>query len=677
MNRFGALSRLSDLRVATRIAIGFGIAFALVLAIAGIGLLSLNGVVRSVGTYSASSEALQSAADVDIGMRDLEVAVRDHLASGDEGTLGEARHRHEALYAHVARLAERTTTQAEDAEAVTAAREALDAYWDGFEQLVSIRDDRTRLLTEVLEPLVVQIGAKLDIIREAGGLDSAALAAEAADSVQLMQEHARRYAADRDPKDAETMREALVTARGRLAEIGRFMWVPETRAVIADTRHMLKGAGGMLDRVEELLAQEDQLRFQALEPNASVVSERAAEVRRRNDSFAATLRRGLNEQTATWTGVALWGSGILLVLAALGAWVVGRSVARPVDAMANAMVALASGRTDGVDLPAVTGRDEIATMARAVAVLRSNAVETESTLRSNAAEVARIKREAEQTRAALIAERERAEAKDLAKTNFLVSMGQELHRPLSDIINHSQSLMGELHRLGAGELATDVEMIQWSGEQLVGMLDAILDYAKIEAGTANVELQNFDVARLLAEVRERVMPLADLNGNTLTVGGTAALGGMHQDFGKVRQILLNLLDNACKFTSNGTVTLSAERADHDGRAGIRFVVSDTGAGFPPSQAGRLFQPFVQGTVQGGGKPPGAGLGLTLVGHYTAMLGGDIALTSEPGHGTRIALTLPAAYQPPAEDRPLTAPEGQDVRPLLTVTDRQHIPQPAD
>ena len=493
---------------------------------------------------------------------------------------------------------------------------------------------------------------------------------DAAAAVQVMHDRAVRYAVSRDPKDAEAMREAVDTVRGRLQEINRYVWVQATRQLIFDARNMVTTSSGLLDRVEELLNQEDQLRFQALDPNAGVISARAAEVRKRNDSFAATLRNGLAEQASSWLGIALWVGGLLLVVGILTAWLVVRSVARPVDAMATAMAALAAGKTEPVALPALAGASsgthELATMARAVETLRANATEME-----------RHKRDAAAAHADLIEAKENAEAKDLAKTNFLVNMGQELHRPLNDIIHHSQSLMGELHRLGAGELATDVEMIQWSGEQIVGLVDAILDYAKIEAGSVDIELQDFDVGRLLTEVRERMLPLADLNGNTLTVTGAAALGGMHQDFGKVRQILLNLLDNACKFTRQGTLTLSAERADRDGRACVRFVVTDTGTGFPSSQAGRLFQPFYQGAAPGGGKVPGAGLGLTLVGHYTAMLGGDLELASEPGHGTRVALTLPAAYEPPAEDRPLLGKDSPGGRPLLTVAETRALPQPAE
>jgi len=656
VNRFGVLPRLNELKVATRISIGFGIAFALVLALAVLGLVSLQGVTRTVGSFTATADVAQTAADADIGMRDLDATVHAHLADGDPETLADARARHQALLGRLDALAR--SADAADAPAIDSARGALDRYWQGFEQLVKLGDERMHLLNSVLVPMVAQMSTNLGQLRDAGGADSAAIAAESAMAVLLMQDHAARYVGGRDPKDAQAMREALENAGTKLLEMNRFLWVQGTRQLIADTRHLMQGSGGVLDRLEELQDQDEQLRSEALAPNAAEVSAKAAEVRAHAGSAAATLQRGLGDGTAGWVNAALWVGAMLLVAGLLAAWVVVRSVARPVDAMANAMTALAEGRPATAAVPALSGRDEIATMARAVQALRAHADEVE-----------RQKREASALHAELAAAKERAEAKDLAKTDFLVNMGQELHRPLNDIIHHSQSLMGELHRLGAGELATDVEMIQWSGEQLVGLVDAILDYAKIEAGAVDVCVQDFDIGRLLAEVRERALPQADLNGNTLTVAAPAGLGSMQQDFGKVRQMLMNLLDNACKFTRNGTITLSAERTERDGRPHLRFAVTDTGAGFVPSQAGRLFQPFVQGSAPGGGKLPGAGLGLTLVGHYTAMLGGDIEVASEPGQGTRIALTLPVVYEAPAEDRPLPGPDGIGMRPLLSIAPR--------
>ncbi len=699
MNRYNALSRLNNLTIATRISIGFGAIFALVFVFATTGVIALNSIIQSINPSLASATMAQTAAGIDIGIRDLEVAVRDHLAASDPSTQAEAQRQYGDLSILITTLADQTA-QTNGAEAMNATRKALDGYWESFEQIIALRNEQTHLLTGDLASLVTEATRKLDEIRAAGGLESAALASDAAAKVRLVQELAQRYTIDRDPKDAQAMRAALAAASDRLVKLNRFLWVPGTRQSITGVRTMLQGGGGILDRLEELLVQEDRLRFQTLGPKAATVSAHATEMRKQSESLTTTLHHRLTKRAAAWMRQTQWTGGILLLLSALITWVLVRSSAqatgagsiktassqtaaapeRPVDNH-PAPAPLAPEPAPAVsDQPINDGADESAAMAWAAPTPRAVDTALGATSHSSApprSALEQFKQEAQLAQAALVAARERAEAKDFAKSNFLVNRGQELHRPLSDIIHQSQSLMSELHRLGAGELATDMEQIQWSGEQLVSLIDSILDYAKIEAGMMDVILQDFEVEHLLTEVRERSMAHIDLNGNTLWVSGTAALGSMHQDFVKVRQILLNLVDNAGKFTHNGSVVLSAERADHDGYACVRFMVSDTGCGFPASQAGHMFQPFTQGKANGGGKIPGAGLGLTLVGHYTAMLGGSLELTSEPGHGTRVTLILPALYQPLAEDRPLLEQDGGKLRPLLTVTGQHMLPQPAD
>ena len=654
------LARWRDLTIGARVGLGFGVAFALVVALALTGAASLYGVSRAVGGFTAYADASQAAADLDIGLRDLEVAVRDHLAEGGVQSLEDARLRRAGALDKIAVLTARVTGAA-DRKAVEEARRALDAYWAGFERLVALRAERQRVTDGELEPQVSLVRQGLARLKDAGGVDSAALASDATVSVLLMQDHLSRYIDRRDDRDALRMRVELGAARNRLAEMNRYLWVPGTRQTIDEVEATLAGVGGALDRIEQSLGEEDALRADTLAPNAAAVAAWAADIRRRNDAVAAELRGGLAAETgrtlkaAGWIALFILGAGALLV------WLVGRGVGRPVGAMADAVTALAAGRTD-VALPAATGQGEIAAMARAVERLRANTVEME-----------RLRREASDRHGQALRDKERAEAASLAKTNALVNVGHELHGPLSDIITASQSLMCDLHRLGAGELANDVEQIQWTGEQLVTLVDAILDYAKIEAGTMDVVLQDFDVNRLLVEVRERALPAADLHGNEVALRADPGLGQMHSDFNKVRQTLLNLLDNACKFTRGGSVTLSAERFERDGASWLRYSVADTGAGFPIAQTGRLFQPFVQGTGSGNaGKRRGAGLGLTLVGHYAAMLGGDIEVASEPGQGTRITLSLPAYHQPSDEERPLqldTQPGpagGGAKRPLLTI-----------
>ncbi len=651
-----ALRRLRDLTMTARLGLGFGIAAALVALFALIGLAALYGMTREVGAFSAYADIAQDAADVDIGLRDLEVAVRDHLADGDQQSLVDAGLRRDGILDKLDSLAAAVATPA-DRQSVEEARGALDDYWAGFERIVALRAERASLGYAVLEPLIAQIRQGLTRLKDAGGVDSAALAGDATVAVLLMQDHLSRYIERRDLRDSQRMHAELAAARSRLAEMNRYLWVPGTRQTIDEVEALLGRTAEALGRIEQVLTEEDSLRADTLVPAAAAVAAHATQLRQRNDAVAGSLRGGLAAQSWRYVEIALWIGGVLLLVGLALVWAVGRSVSRPVHAMADAMTALAAGRTE-INLPAVHGRDEIAAMARAVMVLRASAQETERRLQ-----------EAEEAQARLRREKERAESADLSKTNFLVNMGHELHGPLGTIVHSSQSLMSELHRLGAGELANDLEQIQWTGEQLVGLVDSILDYAKIEAGTMDVCLQDFDVNRLLVELRERALPLADLHGNSVSVQAEPALAQMHSDFTKVRQTLLNLLDNACKFTQNGTVTLSAERFERDGTAWLRFTVADTGSGFPTAQTGRLFQAFVQGTPPGGtaGRGRGAGLGLTLVGHYTAMLGGDIEVASEPGQGTRVTLALPACYQPPTEERPLQVGKaGASVRPLLTV-----------
>lgn len=659
LSRSGRRTRFRDMTVSARVSTGFGIALGLVALLALVGLGWFYAVSRDIGAFSGRADLSQAAADADVSLRDLEVAVRDHLTYGDDQSLLDASWRHDTLRERLDTLS-KGAVEIADRQGVDKARSALDDYWAAVQKVIALRSDRNGQITGVLEPMVAQTRQKLDHLKNAGGVDSTALASDAAIAVLLMQDHLTRFIDRRDPQEAEAMRAQLAVARDRLAEMNRYLWVPGTKQAIDEVSALLSKAGGVLTAIEAAIAEEDTLRAEAIAANAAGIAANLGEIRRRAEAGTQALRGMLTNGLSGYTTVALWIGGAVLLVGLLALWLVQRSVATPMKTMATAVTALAAGRTD-VTLPALTGQDEIAAMARAVETLRKTAEDTD-----------RERREAEVEHTRLLREKALAEAASRAKSDFLVNMGQELHGPLTEIVNASQSLMTDLHRLGVDELATDVEHIQWTGEQLTTLVDALMDYAKIEVGAMDVCLQDFDINRLLTEARERSMPAADLYGNALELSAPAGLGQMHSDFTKVRQTLLNLLDNACKFTQAGTVTLSAEKVERNGARWYRFTVADSGRGFPSAQTGRLFQPFVQGAgngtvaTRGQGKPRGAGLGLTLVGHYTAMLGGDIEVASEPGQGTRIAIALPAIYEAPAEERALQVEAVGNAKPLLRV-----------
>jgi GAF domain-containing protein len=246
------------------------------------------------------------------------------------------------------------------------------------------------------------------------------------------------------------------------------------------------------------------------------------------------------------------------------------------------------------------------------------------------------------------------------KSAFVASMSHELRTPLNAILSYSQLVREELEDLGQTELVPDLQRIHGAGQHLLGLINDILDLSKIEAGRMDLYLETFEIATLVAEAESVARPLVERNGNTLVVECAADLGSMHADQQKVRQVLLNLLSNAAKFTKDGTVTLrvqgprsKVQRADDPtaqqesldlgpldvGRTS--FAVVDTGIGMTPAQVGRLFEAFSQAEAGTSRQYGGTGLGLAISRQFCRLMGGDIEVESEHGRGSTFTAWLPA------------------------------------
>jgi PAS domain S-box-containing protein len=258
--------------------------------------------------------------------------------------------------------------------------------------------------------------------------------------------------------------------------------------------------------------------------------------------------------------------------------------------------------------------------------------------------------------------KEAAEAANRAKSQFLANMSHELRTPLNAIIGYSEMLREEAEELGRREFVPDLQKISMAGKHLLALIRDILDLSKIEAGKMSLYLETFDVADLVQEVATTVRPLVEQNGNKLTVECTHSLGPMRSDLIKVRQMLLNLLSNAAKFTDQGTITLTVERMNfqtgpgaeggthsqgtvmkEDGNGNgsfILFRVSDTGIGMTPEQLQRLFQAFSQADASTTRKYGGTGLGLAISYRFCQLLGGNISVDSTLGQGSTFTIRLP-------------------------------------
>ncbi len=233
--------------------------------------------------------------------------------------------------------------------------------------------------------------------------------------------------------------------------------------------------------------------------------------------------------------------------------------------------------------------------------------------------------------------RDAAEEASRARGMFLANMSHELRTPLNAIIGYSELLSEESVDAGCPELAGDAGRIEQAGRQLLELINDVLDLSKIEAGRMSVYVEAFDLPVLVDQVMDMVRPLMDKNANRLKLEIPPDLPVMHADQSKTRQILLNLLSNAAKFTENGEITLTVELADEHM---VRFTVRDTGIGITPRQLERLFRPFTQADASTTRKYGGTGLGLAISRHFCEMMGGRIEVDSAFGEGSTFTVYLP-------------------------------------
>ncbi|WP_127581278.1 hybrid sensor histidine kinase/response regulator [Paenibacillus koleovorans] len=238
----------------------------------------------------------------------------------------------------------------------------------------------------------------------------------------------------------------------------------------------------------------------------------------------------------------------------------------------------------------------------------------------------------------LVRARDEAIEASKIKSQFLANMSHELRTPLNAIIGYSEMLQEEAADLGEPAFAEDLKKIHTSGKHLLSLINDILDLSKIEAGKMDIYLEVCEVDSFIQDVASTVRPLIAKNRNTLEIQGVS--GFFRTDVTKLRQIILNLLSNASKFTQEGAVRLEIQQAMEGDRSGYLFRVTDSGIGMTPEQMDKLFLAFTQADLSTTRKYGGTGLGLAISQRFAQMLGGSIQVKSEPGTGSTFTVWLP-------------------------------------
>jgi signal transduction histidine kinase len=313
-----------------------------------------------------------------------------------------------------------------------------------------------------------------------------------------------------------------------------------------------------------------------------------------------------------------------VVLSSLLAAVVARRISRTLGVLKAGADALGTGNLDH-RIP-VIGKDELSDLA--------------SAFNGMAAHLYSARCELEDRQRQMEVLMENAEGANRAKSKFLAHMSHELRTPMNAIIGYSELLSEEAEDAGNRAMIPDLNRIRGAGKHLLSLINDILDLSKIEAGKMDLDLEEFEIRGLVNEVISMMQPLAAKNFNRLETSIAPDVASMYADTMKVRQILTNLMSNACKFTTSGVIAVEVARELTEGPEMIVFRVRDSGIGMTPPQLAKVFDAFTQADGSTTRKYGGTGLGLTITRSFCHMMGGEVTLESELGVGTTFIARLP-------------------------------------
>ncbi len=271
------------------------------------------------------------------------------------------------------------------------------------------------------------------------------------------------------------------------------------------------------------------------------------------------------------------------------------------------------------------------------------------TIFTNITELKNKETELIKTISALDEEKEKANEANKTKSQFLANMSHELRTPLNAIIGLTEMLKEDALEDELDDFVEPLDRVFNAGKHLLALINDVLDLSKIEAGRIELFNETFELKLIIDEIVKTSQPLADKNNNKLNVNFQKELDTVTADQTRVKQIILNLISNACKFTERGEITLKVEKKKNKSGDLIAISVSDTGIGMTKEQMNRLFNSFVQADSSTTRKYGGTGLGLTISKQLAIMMGGDVTVRSEMNKGTTFTSTFLADYLGASED----------------------------